>query len=114
LHDDSAGRVEPLDLDATACPAGISDRQSWGLQRQFGLPDLNVAGGDGAIGADLNGPVLTHPGGTEELLAHSSLHYPCIENVVESLEGKAELASSGETAMWTDWVTEQVVRSNVK
>jgi 1,5-anhydro-D-fructose reductase (1,5-anhydro-D-mannitol-forming) len=59
----------------------------------------------------LNGPVLVHPGGSEELPAHPNLHYPCVENFVDSLEGKAELASSGATAMWTDWVTGQVVRT---
>lgn len=59
----------------------------------------------------LNGPDLVYPGGRENLPAHPNLHYPMIENFVDAVEGKAALLSSGATAYWTDWVTEQVAKS---
>jgi 1,5-anhydro-D-fructose reductase (1,5-anhydro-D-mannitol-forming) len=60
----------------------------------------------------LNGPDLVYPGGRENLPAHANLHYPMLENFVDALEGKAPLLSSGATAIWTDWVTEQVRRAS--
>ena len=59
----------------------------------------------------LNGPELVYPGGRENLPPHANLHYPVIENFVDAVEGKAGLLSSGATAYWTDWVTEQVAKS---
>lgn len=59
----------------------------------------------------LNGPDLLWPGGHENLPAHSNLHYPMIENFVDTVEGKAELLASGASSYWTDWVTEQTRRS---
>ncbi len=56
----------------------------------------------------LNGPDLIYPGSRENLPAHANLHYPMLENFADTLEGKAPLLSSGATAFWTDWVTEQV------
>jgi 1,5-anhydro-D-fructose reductase (1,5-anhydro-D-mannitol-forming) len=56
----------------------------------------------------LNGPDLIYPGSRENLPAHANLHYPMLENFADALEGKAPLLSSGATAFWTDWVTEQV------
>ena len=62
----------------------------------------------------LSGPKLTYPGGSEHLPAHANLHFPCIENFVSAVLDSAPLAASGEEAIWTDWVTEQAVRSNAK
>jgi predicted dehydrogenase len=64
----------------------------------------------------LNGPALIYrgvrePGASESLPPHANLHYPMIENFVDAVEGKAPLLSSGATAYWTDWVTEQVSNS---
>jgi predicted dehydrogenase len=59
----------------------------------------------------LNGPELIYPGGSESLPVHSNLHYPMIENFVDAVEGKAALVSSGASAFWTDWVTQQAVRA---
>jgi 1,5-anhydro-D-fructose reductase (1,5-anhydro-D-mannitol-forming) len=58
----------------------------------------------------LNGPELVYPGGRENLPTHANLHYPMIENFVDAMEGKTVLLSSGASAYWTDWVTEQVRR----
>jgi predicted dehydrogenase len=60
----------------------------------------------------LNGPLLVSPKGQEHILTHANLHYPCIENFVDSVLDGKELLSSGSTAFWTDWVTEKAVASN--
>jgi 1,5-anhydro-D-fructose reductase (1,5-anhydro-D-mannitol-forming) len=73
--------------------------------------EFRVRGTDGEIEmTPLNGPALIAPGGQENLPAHENLHFPCVANFVDAvLEGQA-LRSSGETAVWTDWVTERVAR----
>jgi len=73
---------------------------------------FRIVGTDGEIElGPLNGPVLRHPGGAEELPPHHNLHYPCIENFVTAVLDGAPLVASGESSAWTDWVTEQVVRT---
>jgi len=73
---------------------------------------FRVIGTDGEIGLDpLNGPLLRCGGREENLPPHANLHYPAIENFVSALaEGRA-LMCPGEEAIWTDWVTEQVRKS---
>ncbi len=70
--------------------------------------ECRIRGTEGEIEmSPLNGPDLTYPGGKESLPVHPNLHYPMIENFVDAvLEGK-QLLSSGESAYFTDWVTEQ-------
>jgi 1,5-anhydro-D-fructose reductase (1,5-anhydro-D-mannitol-forming) len=58
----------------------------------------------------LNGPELLYPGGSEQLAPNANLHYPMMQNFVEAVLDKAPLISSGESAIWTDWVTEEVMR----
>ncbi|MGA9980971.1 MAG: Gfo/Idh/MocA family oxidoreductase [Candidatus Sulfotelmatobacter sp.] len=60
----------------------------------------------------LNGPELMYPGGKEHLPPHDNLHYPMIENFVEAVLDKSSLISSGESAMCTDWVTEEVMQQS--
>jgi 1,5-anhydro-D-fructose reductase (1,5-anhydro-D-mannitol-forming) len=60
----------------------------------------------------LNGPDLVYPGGRENLPPHANLHYPMIENFVDSILGKAPLIASGASSFWTDWVTERAQRKN--
>ena len=60
----------------------------------------------------LNSGRIVHPGGEEHHPPHKNLHYPCIENFVSSLLDGTPLRSTGATAMKTDWVTEQVMRTN--
>jgi 1,5-anhydro-D-fructose reductase (1,5-anhydro-D-mannitol-forming) len=57
----------------------------------------------------LNGHDLILPSGREVLPPHANLHYPCITNFVDAVLDGAQLLSSGETALWTDWVTENAV-----
>lgn len=70
--------------------------------------ECRIRGTEGEIEmSPLNGPDLTYPGGRESLPVHPNLHYPMIQNFVDAvLEGKP-LLSSGESAYFTDWVTEQ-------
>ncbi|MGD0760429.1 MAG: Gfo/Idh/MocA family oxidoreductase, partial [Candidatus Sulfotelmatobacter sp.] len=73
--------------------------------------ECRIRGTDGEMElSPLNGPELVYPGGSEELPSHDNLHYPMMESFVDAVLEKAPLISSGESAMWTDWVTEQVMR----
>ena len=70
--------------------------------------ECRIRGTDGEIEmSPLNGPDLIFPGGRENLPAHENLHYPLIKNFVDAVEGKAALLASGESSVWTDWVTER-------
>ena len=55
----------------------------------------------------LNGPELVYPGGRENIPNHANVHAPIIENFVDAVLGKAPLLSSGASAYWTDWITQQ-------
>ena len=50
--DHSAAGIQPLDLDSAA--ARISDRQAFGVHRQLGLADMDVAGENRPVGAVLD------------------------------------------------------------
>jgi 1,5-anhydro-D-fructose reductase (1,5-anhydro-D-mannitol-forming) len=70
--------------------------------------ECRIRGTDGEMElSPLNGPELIYPGGRENLPPHANLHYPMLENFVDAVEGKSPLLSSGASAYWTDWVTEQ-------
>jgi len=70
--------------------------------------ECRIRGTDGEMElSPLNGPSLVYPGAHENLPPHTNLHYPMIENFVAAVEGKMPLLSSGASAYWTDWVTEQ-------
>jgi predicted dehydrogenase len=75
---------------------------------RVGRDECRIIGADGSIEmTPLNGPELAWPGGAAPCPPHPNLHYPCIENFVAAALDGAELVSSGVTAVWTDWVTEQ-------
>ena len=57
----------------------------------------------------LNGQEISYPGGREYLPPHANLHFPCVQNFVNAVLDGAPLLSSGSTALWTDWVTEQAM-----
>jgi 1,5-anhydro-D-fructose reductase (1,5-anhydro-D-mannitol-forming) len=73
--------------------------------------EFRVVGTDGAIElTPLNGPAISWPGGSEELPVESNTHAPAVRNFVAAvLDGEA-LMCPGSEAVWTDWVTEQVMR----
>ena len=75
--------------------------------------DFRIIGTDGEmVLSPLNGPDLISPLGAEVLPAAANLHYPCLENFVSAVLDGAPLASSGASAIVTDWVTEQIVGAN--
>jgi len=75
--------------------------------------EFRIVGTEGEMElSPLNGPPLSYPGGSEEIPTHTNVHYPCVHNFVEAVLDGAPLASSGESAMWTDWVTEEALRRN--
>jgi predicted dehydrogenase len=74
--------------------------------------ECRIRGTDGEMEmSPLNGPDLIYPGGRESLPVHSNVHLPTIANFMDAIEGKAALLASGASSYWTDWVTEQAVRS---
>ncbi|MBI3696702.1 MAG: Gfo/Idh/MocA family oxidoreductase [Acidobacteria bacterium] len=72
--------------------------------------EFRIVGTDGVLElTPLNGPRLVGPAGEEQLPPHANLHYPLIENFVSAVLEGVELASSGETALATDAVTQAAV-----
>lgn len=77
-----------------------------------GRDEFRVIGTDGALElTPLNGPVVRWPGGEEELPVAKNVHLPLIANFVSAIAGEEKLVCPGAEAIWTDWVTEQVMRS---
>jgi 1,5-anhydro-D-fructose reductase (1,5-anhydro-D-mannitol-forming) len=60
----------------------------------------------------LNGPPIVYPGGREEHPTHSNIHFPCVRNFADAVLDGAPLVSTGETAIWTDWITQKAVESS--
>ncbi len=74
--------------------------------------EFRIIGTDGEMElSPLSGPELVWPGGREQLPCHANLHYPCVENFVSAVAEGAHLYSSGETAVWTDWVTGEAMKA---
>jgi predicted dehydrogenase len=72
--------------------------------------EFRIIGVDGEMMlTPLSGPKLTYPGAIEDLPAHPNLHYPCVENFVAAVLDGAHLYASGESSIWTDWVTERAL-----
>jgi predicted dehydrogenase len=79
---------------------------------QTARDEFRIVGTDGEIDlSPLNSPQLVFPGGKEELPTHANLHYPCIENFVSAILHGEPLLSTGTTALWTDYITEQALAS---
>ena len=84
---------------------------SW--QSQERRDECRILGSAGEIRlTPLNGPAIEWPDGADDLPMHENAHLPCIENFVSAVQMGVEPVSSGETASWTDWVTEQAVLSS--
>lgn len=74
---------------------------------------FRIVGTEGELNLDpLSGPELSHPGGRELIPTHDNIHSPCIQNFVAAVLDGAPLLSSGDSAIWTDWVTEQALKSD--
>ncbi len=74
---------------------------------RMGRDEFRITGTEGVMDlTPLNSGRLVYPGKTEDLPPHANLHYPCVANFVDHvLDGKPLLAT-GESSIWTDWVTE--------
>jgi 1,5-anhydro-D-fructose reductase (1,5-anhydro-D-mannitol-forming) len=76
---------------------------------------FRIVGTEGEISLDpLNGPplrLLDSQGHLreEQLATHANVHYPVVENFVSAVLDGALLACPGDQAIWTDWVTQQVM-----
>lgn len=77
--------------------------------------EFRIRGTEGEINlTPLFGPELTSPEGSENIPPPANLHFPCVENFVNAVLDGSPLESSGETAIVTDWVTEQAVHANAR
>jgi len=75
--------------------------------------EFRVIGTDGALElTPLNGPEIRWPGGVEQIPVAANVHQPLIENFVAAVLDGAPLACPGEEAIWTDWVTQQVMKKS--
>jgi 1,5-anhydro-D-fructose reductase (1,5-anhydro-D-mannitol-forming) len=73
--------------------------------------EFRIIGTDGALElTPLNGPDIHMPQGTEHLPTADNVHAPAIENFVAAILDGAPLACPGDEAIWTDWITEQVMQ----
>jgi predicted dehydrogenase len=72
--------------------------------------EFRVIGSAGALElTPLNGPDIRWPDGGEQLSVAANVHQPLIQNfLAAALDGSA-LACPGHQAIWTDWVTQQVM-----
>ena len=83
---------------------------------RIGRDEFRVVGVEGEISlTPLNGPGLRlerRDGSVkiEELPVHANVHFPAVENFVSAVLEGAPLMCPIDEAIWTDWVTEQVVR----
>ena len=72
--------------------------------------ECRIVGTDGELDlTPLNGPELRTPVGEESLPMHPNLHYPCVENFVSAVLDGRHLYASGESSIWTDWVTQRAL-----
>lgn len=76
---------------------------------------FRIIGTEGEINLDpLNGPTLRLLDSEgrmreEQLPTHANVHYPAVENFVAAMIEGAPLACPIDEAIWTDWVTQQVM-----
>jgi len=74
--------------------------------------EFRIVGTDGELNlTPLNGPDLRGPNIAEALSVAANVHQPAIENFVAAILDGAQLACPGDEAIWTDWITEQVMKS---
>jgi len=74
--------------------------------------EFRIRGTEGELElSPLNGPLVAHPQGTEEIPCHENLHYPAIEDFVSALQDRRAPVSTGATALAAEWVMEQAARS---
>jgi len=71
--------------------------------------EFRIRGTEGEIDlSPLNGSLLVHPGGQEEIPEHDNLHYPCIEDFATAVLCGTQPRSTGATALEAEWVMSEV------
>jgi predicted dehydrogenase len=111
LHDLAVEDSATVLMEYAGGVHGVVDvRWNSRLQRD----QFRIVGTEGEIDlSPLNGPTLRvlASGGLreEQLPAHTNVHYPAVENFVAAVLDGAPVACPIGEAIWTDWVTEQVV-----
>ena len=109
VHGGAVEDSATLLIEYAAGPRGIVDVR-W--HSRISRDEFRIVGTDGEMTlTPLSGPKLTYPGGEENLPAHANLHYPCVENFAGAVLDGSHLYASGESSIWTDWVTGQAMAS---
>jgi 1,5-anhydro-D-fructose reductase (1,5-anhydro-D-mannitol-forming) len=76
---------------------------------RIGRDECRIRGTDGELDlTPLNDPGLVYPQNRENLPAHANLHYPMLQNFADCILKEGDLLSTGESALWTTWVIDQV------
>ena len=110
VHDTRVEDSATVIIDYETAVRGIIDVR-W--HSRIDRDEFRIIGTDGEMDlTPLNSPTLRWNGNTEELSPHANLHYPLIEDFVAAVLDGKPLVSSGATARWTDWVTEEAVQAS--
>jgi 1,5-anhydro-D-fructose reductase (1,5-anhydro-D-mannitol-forming) len=89
-------------------PSGVRGIVDVRWHSKISRDECRIRGTDGEMElSPLNGPGLVYPGGRESLPPHENLHYPIIENFVNSALDHTPLLASGQSSFWTDWITQR-------
>jgi predicted dehydrogenase len=109
VHDAAVADSATVVIDYPSKVRGIVDVR-WNTRTS--RDEFRIVGTDGEIDlTPLNGPQLVYPGGKEDIPTHANIHFPCVQNFVAAVLDGAPLLSTGSTALWTSWVTEQAIAS---
>lgn len=109
--------VQPLAVDDNATvlieyAGGVRGMVDVRWHSRIGRDEFRIRGTDGELDlTPLNSGRVRYGSTEEKLPPHANLHFPCVENFVNAVMDGAKLRASGESSMWTDWVTQQVVRN---
>lgn len=103
-------RVEDNATVIIEYPSGVRGIVDVRWHSRIDRDEFRIIGTEGEVNlTPLNDPEILYPGGCEQFPVHPNLHYPCLQNFVEAVLDGAPLLSSGSSAAWTDWITQEVV-----
>ena len=102
--------VHPIEVEDNATAlieyeSGVRAQLDVRWHSKISRDEFRIRGTDGELDlSPLNSPRLVHPLGSEMIPPHENLHFPCIENFVDSILDGATLRSSGASSLPTEWV----------
>jgi len=106
-------KVEDSATVLIGCAGGVHGVVDARWNSHIPRDEFRVIGSDGALElTPLNGPEIRWPGGLEQIPVASNVHQPLIANFVAAVLDGTPLACPGDEAIWTDWVTQQVMDKN--